>query len=321
MLTKFEIGPNSTLVKASASSKNITWIEVYQPTDEERQQLLAEFGIALPLHHEMHQLEFSNRFYQENDSLYLSVHVVTKAAPLPESHVITFILNKQILVTLRYSDPNPIESFIEQLEKRKFYARDSFEVFMLLLNKIVGTVADIFELIDEKAEDLSIYLIGSSQGFASSSQSKYLNKTLLEINYLESLLGKCYQSLSSLRLLIAFFDETQHELFTEEDCKRLDTITHDIDSLTKHAEHLTQKFNFQLQSTLGLINVEQTQIIKIFTVLAMVFMPPTLIASIYGMNFHNMPELAMDFGYPCAVGAMILTALGPYYFFKRKGWI
>ncbi len=269
----------------------------------------------------MHQLEFSNRFYQEDEALYLSIHVVTKAAPIPESHVITFILSKNILITLRYSDPNPIEMFIEQLGRRKFYAKDSFEVFLLLLNKVVGTVADIFELIDEKAEELSSFLVGSSQGFSRSKQNKQLSKTLLDINYLESLLGKCYQSLSSLRLLVSFFDETQHELFSSEDCRRLDTLTQDIDSLTKHAEHLTQKFNFQLQSTLGLINVEQTQIIKMFTVLAMIFMPPTLIASIYGMNFKFLPELDFKFGYPAAIGLMLITALVPYYLFKRKGWI
>ncbi len=182
-------------------------------------------------------------------------------------------------------------------------------------------MADVFELIDEKSDELSVYLVGSSQGFAKTKQNKYLSKTLREINYLESLLGKSYQSLSSLRLLIAFFDETQHDIFTPEECKRLETMTQDIDSLAKHAEHLVQKFNFQLQSTLGLINVEQTQIIKIFTVLAMVFMPPTLIASVYGMNFKFMPELNVLFGYPAAIGLMVFTALIPYYLFKRKGWI
>ncbi len=321
MLTKFVVGPAGTLGKATDDFTNIVWIDVYSPSAQERESLLKDYNVALPLHHEMHQLEFSNRFYQENDALYLSLHVVTKAAPLPESHVITFILSKNILVTLRYSDPNPIESFINQLDRRKFYAKDSFEVFLLLLNKVVGTVADIFEIIDEKAEELSLFLVGSSKGVINPKQSKYLNKTLLEINYLESLLGKGYQSLSSLRLLIAFFDETQHDLFSHEECKRLETLNQDIESLSKHAEHLTQKFNFQLQSTLGLINVEQTQIIKIFTVLAMIFMPPTLIASIYGMNFHHLPELALKFGYPAALSLMAITAFVPYLIFRRKGWI
>ncbi|MGD9592224.1 MAG: CorA family divalent cation transporter [Candidatus Berkiella sp.] len=321
MLTKFELGDSGLLLKAADSAKRVVWIDVLSPSAKERAALKNEYNIDLPLHHETHQLEFSNRFYHENDALYLSVHVVTKASPLPQSHIITYIHNKNVLVTLRYSDPNPIETFIEQLETRKFYAKDTFEVFLLLLNKVVGTIADIFEIIDEKAEELSIFLVGSTQSVSKSNQNKHLNKTLLDINYLESLLGKSYQSLSSLRLLISFFDETQHDMFSAPECMRLDSLAQDIESLSKHAEHLTQKFNFQLQSTLGLINVEQTQIIKIFTVLAMIFMPPTLIASIYGMNFKFMPELFLSYGYPLALTLMIITALVPYRLFKRKGWI
>ncbi len=322
MITYLEIGPNNMLMRAQHHSKeSAVWLDVFQPTPEERQQLLNDYNIVLPLHNEMHQIEFSNRFYYENDALYLSVTVITKAAPLPESHVITFVLTKNRLFTLRYTDPNPIEIFINQLEVRKNYATDSFSVFLLLLSKIVGSIADVFELIEDQSEDLSLKLVGSTDSLLKNKQSKFLNKTLREINYLQCLLGKCYQSLASLTLLIAFFDEVQQDMFSKDEITKFQTISQDIDDLTKHGDHLTQKFNFQLQSTLGLINIEQTQIIKIFTVLAMVFMPPTLVASIYGMNFHDIPELSWKYGYEYGLVLMLSTALLPYLFFKRKGWI
>ena len=322
MITYLEIGPNNMLMKAQRHSKeSAVWLDVFQPTPEERQRLLDDYNIVLPLHNEMHQIEFSNRFYYENDALYLSVTVITQAAPLPESHVITFVLTKNRLFTLRYSNPNPIEIFINQLDVRKNYATDSFSVFLLLLSKIVGSIADVFELIEDQSEDLSLKLVGSTDSLLKNKQSKFLNKTLREINYLQCLLGKCYQSLASLTLLIAFFDEVQQDMFSKDELAKFQTISQDIDDLTKHGDHLTQKFNFQLQSTLGLINIEQTQIIKIFTVLGMVFMPPTLVASIYGMNFHDIPELSWKYGYEYGLILMLSTALLPYLFFKRKGWI
>ncbi len=322
MITQYEIGPENILVKSMHHYKETTvWLDVLQPTADERQQLLDDYNISLPLHNEMHQIEFSNRFYYENDALYLSVTIITKAAPLPESHVITFVLTKNRLFTLRYSNPNPIENFTSQLAQRKYFAKDSFSVFLLLLNKLVGAVADIFEIIEDQSEDLSLKLVGSTETLLNSKQNTFLNHTLREINYLQCLLGKCYQSLSSLSLLIVFFDEVQQDMFSKEELQKFETLTQDINDLMKHGDHLSQKFNFQLQSTLGLINIEQTQIIKIFTVLAMVFMPPTLIASIYGMNFHHMPELDTIYGYPIAIFVMLLTALLPYFFFKKKGWI
>jgi magnesium transporter len=99
------------------------------------------------------------------------------------------------------------------------------------------------------------------------------------------------------------------------------TLSRDVLSLSDHATFLTTNINFLLDATLGLINIEQTGIIKIFSVAATVFLPPTLIASIYGMNFEHMPELALKFGYPLSIGLMILSAVLPYYFFKRKGWL
>ena len=135
-------------------------------------------------------------------------------------------------------------------------------------------------------------------------------------NTLESLISMTYQSLSSLDMLINYLEQSILPNLVD-----FKALKRDIFSLLKQADYLNQKVVFQLDSTLGLINIEQMGIVKIFTVLAMVFMPPTLIASIYGMNFKYMPELSFYFGYPILLGVMTLSAYFPWVIFRRKGWI
>lgn len=321
MITKYTFDQQNTLVEASENSASICWIDILNPTAKERQTLKAENNIILPLHHELYQLEFSNRFYEENNALYLSIHVITKASPIPESHIVTLILSKTILVTVRYSDPNPIHDFITELKQRHIAGKNHFDIFMLLLDKFIGRVADIFELIGEETDILGAKLIGSIDNTKHADHAESLNVTLRNINYLQILISKAYQALSSLNLLTAYVHESQKTFFSETWQTGFDIIVQDISSLHNHGEYLTQKLGFQLQSTLGLINIEQTHIVKIFTILAMIFMPPTLIASIYGMNFQNMPELHSQYAYPVILILMTLSALVPYLFFKRKKWI
>lgn len=315
------LGKQDMLVQMEEPLEQAIWVDVLEPTHAERQLIANAFNVFLPLHHEMHQIEHSNRFYEENGAIYLSANLITKAAPVPESHVVTFVLTKTKLITLRYSDPNPILSFIQQIDIRHYSAKNHLDIFLLLLDKIVGTVADIFELIGDQTDTLALTLIGSIAESSPPKHGKNLNKTLRDINFLQNLLSKAYQCLSSLRMLIDYFEDNQDKVFNEKVVHPQKTLNNDIQILTKHGEYLSQKLSFQLQSSFGLINIEQTQIIKVFTVLAMVFMPPTLIASIYGMNFHHMPEIGSTYGYPITLVLMFGSSFLPYQFFKRKGWI
>src|SRR5689334_9141839 len=128
MIAKFVIGPQDALMKSQEALSKSVWIDLLTPTGEEREMVEKEIKMELPLHHEMYQIEFSNRFYIENEAVFLSINVVTKASPVPESHVVTFILTKNQLITLRYSDPNPIQTFSETIEHRKCYVQDSFDI-------------------------------------------------------------------------------------------------------------------------------------------------------------------------------------------------
>lgn len=320
MITNFKIREGQ-LVKCAKDAKNIIWSDVFQPSQKDRDIITDQTQALLPFRNEMHQIEFSNRFYEENNALFLSANVITKALPFVETHVITFVLTKERVISLRYSDPNPIKNLISKLNMHEYSAESPCDVFFLILDSIVGSIADIFELIDEQIDQLSHKLISTIAPHSHKDHASILNKLLRDINYLENLSSKGYQSLSSIALLLGYFEQNKDKITTEDLTQQFASLSKDIQCLQKHAEHLLQNLGFQLQSTLGQINAEQTHIIKIFTVLAMVFMPPTLIASIYGMNFKHMPELSTLYGYPIALVAMLLASFLPYQFFKRKKWI
>lgn len=320
MITKLEIDSRGLLVQSAKPLGEVKWIDVLAPSQEEYEQIEAALKIKVPLHHEMHQIEFSSRFYEENNALYLSAVVVTKVAPMPESHVITFIITQSQLISLRFSNPNPIKTFIDQLDRHSRCPKDHIDILIELLDSLVGRVADIFELFEEKTELMALGLKATMRE-GSKGNGNVLNETLHEINDLENVLSKCYQSLSSLQLLAGFYQHSHEKLFGVDITSRLISLKQDVKAMLSQGEFLTQKLEFQLETTLGLINIQQTHIIKTFTVLAMIFMPPTLVASIYGMNFKFMPELNLMIGYPLALVLMVISGLMPYLFFKRKGWL
>lgn len=321
MITNIYISPGGSLTKSAAASATLAWIDVMNPTPEERKAVEAQMGITLPQRSELLQIEFSNRFYVEDGCLFMAVNLVTKVAPYPESHMATIIVTPKAILTLRYSDPHPIQSLLDQIDQRKFEVKNYLYVLVILLETFVGKVADLFELVGERSDQIVTMLVKSINTKMNKNHSESLNKILREINSLENLLSKGYQSLSTVNLLVGFYEQNDDEHQENYVIKNIDIVKKDVHSLLKHGEYLSQKLSFHLQSTLGLINIEQTQIVKMFTVLAMVFLPPTLIASIYGMNFKFMPELNSVYGYPLALVLMVASTFIPYKFFKKKGWI
>lgn len=321
MIADFIKDESGNLVKQEAYSKTAPiWSDVVNPTREERTLIESQTGVVLPQHNETIQIEYSNRFYEEHGALFLSINVLVKAAPFPESHVITFILTKDRIISLRYSNPSPVSTLIGKLQRREYHVNDHFDVLILLLHEVVGSVANIFEMLGTSTDLLALSLMQTIDNTKRRDHGRLLNKALIEISRFENVLSKGYQSLSSLNLLISYFERSNNDLLLNYS-KRFDSLTRDVTGLIKNSEYLSHKLGFQLDSTLGLLNIEQTYIIKIFTVLAMVFMPPTLLASIWGMNFHHMPELDLKYAYPVGLTLMLLSSLLPYRFFKSKGWI
>ncbi|RCK22747.1 magnesium transporter [Thalassospira profundimaris] len=293
------------------------WIDLLSPTLDEIHDIEERFGIEVPTREEMQEIELSSRLYDEEGALFMTVSVLTRATTdAPQTTAVTFILVKKTLITLRYADPVPFKTFIRRVKRSPSLANSAEAVLFGLLEQIVDRLADLMEQTATDLENLSNQVFASPEDIASDQDHR---ETLRQIGRTGNLSGKAKDSLLNLHRL-GLFLSTQTRL--KKDAKaRLKVISRDIVSITEHANFIANKVTFLLDATLGMISLEQNNIIKIFSVAAAAFLPPTLIASIYGMNFEFMPELGWEFGYPVAIGLMILSAVLPLWYFKRKGWL
>jgi magnesium transporter len=292
------------------------WIDLLDPALHELRDIEQRFGIEVPTREEMQEIELSSRLYEEDGGLFMTVSLLNRAATNePETTAVTFIMVKKTLITLRYADPVPFKTFARRVNRYPALASSADAVLLGLLEQIVDRLADIMELAMADLEKISNMVFAKEDEAADQDH----HETLRRIGRAGNLASKAKDSLLNLNRM-ALFLNTQAR-FKKDAKTRLKTLSRDILSITEHANFVANKVTFLLDATLGMINLEQNNIIKIFSVAAAAFLPPTLIASIYGMNFEFMPELHWEFGYPIAIALMILSAVLPLWYFKRKGWL
>jgi magnesium transporter len=299
---------------------NTVWVDLLEPSIEEERAVERELGIEIPSREEMREIETSSRLYEENGALYMTT---TTAARLdtarPESTAITFILANGRLITNRYIDTRPFRNFIAYAERHPTSCISSVTIFAGLIEAITERIADTLERV---GNDLDLVSGNIFQTDPAANKSKRDLRGLLErIGFNGELNSKARESLVSLARLLVFVQQTGNIAMNDEHRSRFRSIASDAAALSDHASFLGSKVSFLLEATLGLINLEQNNIIKIFSVAAVMFMPPTLIASIYGMNFQHMPELSWPLGYPLALLLMSASIGGIYVYFKRRGWL
>jgi magnesium transporter len=227
---------------------------------------------------------------------------------------VTFILAGGRLVTVRYHEPKPFATFPVRAEKIALGCVDGVTVLLGLLDAVVDRLADILEVVGRDVEKVSRKVFQDTGGPGTGPDYRGV---LREIGRQGELVSQIHDSLITLERLIAF----QGAVGGKETRTRGKTLGRDTRFLTEHANFLAQKITFLLDATLGMISIEQNAIIKIFSVAAVIFLPPTLVASIYGMNFAVMPELGWLFGYPFALALMVLSAVLSYWIFKSRGWL
>jgi magnesium transporter len=300
------------------------WIDVADPLAWEAPLVRAATGIDLPTRADMVEIEASSRVYREGGASFMTaLLVVGLDSDSPGSVPVSFILTPERLVTVRYSDPQPFRNFSAFCE-RTALPPTPMGVLLGLLDAIVDRTADILERMGADIDGLSstVFALRSPSGRRLSTED--LTMILRRIGQANFVLNKVHDSLQTLQRMTSFLAVPSRDLaFDAEEISReeLKSITRDLVSLDQNASYLSANVGFLLDAALGRISIEQNAIIKIFSVAAVVFLPPTLVASIYGMNFEVMPELAWDFGYPWAIGLMVLSALLPYLYFKRRGWL
>ncbi|MDE1149761.1 MAG: magnesium transporter CorA family protein [Azospirillaceae bacterium] len=254
----------------------------------------------------------------------MTVRVLTRQAPLgPSLADATFILTPKHLVTVRYLDTTPFRTFTGRVDQGSGdLPSDPEGILLALLGAIVGRVADVLEEVKEGMDTLSRAVFSQGEELSPSIIDADLQSALKRIGRSGDLASRVRESLHSLARAVMFLKAAEKAAPIAPETKvTLNTLNGDIQSLLDYNGYLAQTAQFLLDSTLGLINIQQNAIIKIFSVAAVIFLPPTLIASIYGMNFKHMPELDWVFGYPGALCLMVVSAILPYWYFRRRGWL
>ncbi len=307
-------------VEADALPPEAIWIDMKTPSPGEDKAVERLVGIEIPTREDMQEIEASSRLYIENGARYMTATLMCAAdSQAPRTTPVTFILTDHRLVTVRYDEPKPFTLIAAKLARSCPANITGDGILLELLDGVIDRCADILERAGAEVDSVSSQIFEPS---AERGHARTYSQILLAIGKKGDLTSKVRESLVSIGRLISFvLVETDTGRWSKEQKAQFKTQQRDVSSLTDQASSLSNKITFVLDAMLGVVNLEQNNIIKLFSVMAVVLMPPTLIASIYGMNFKFMPELEHPWGYPIAVLAMIFAAIGPYLFFKWKRWL
>jgi magnesium transporter len=299
------------------------WIDLLNPTKEEEVLVERALGVAVPTREEMSEIEASSRLYHEGGAYYMTAVVLSQADAANGSLAatpITFILAGDRLVTVRYAEPRGIKIFLSRMQKGDAPCTGGAAVLVGLLEAIVDREADRVEHLQAEVDRLSQSIFGIRGG--ERTRARRFDVSIRAIGREGELTSKSRESLLTLGRLLTWLAHVMSERADDKALRaRVKTAQRDVSSLADHIGYLSSKITFLLDATLGMINNEQNSIIKIFSVLAVALMPPTLVGTVYGMNFRHMPELGWLFGYPMALALMVISAVLPWLYFKRKGWL
>ncbi len=299
----------------------VLWVDLENPTAEEELRLKLQLGVTIPTSEEIWKNHVLNRMYTEGGISYMSAAVISKVnTPYPETRAVTFIMSSNYLVTLRHVSPTSFKNFSQRIQSHPQYFSSGAAVLEGLLEEIITRVAHNSELVVDQLDNLSHRIFDTQVAEDSSKNPSLVMKDVLRrLGGCADLNSKINESLHSISRLLSYFKGMQKDNKHLEE--EIDILIKDVASLTKQTAFLADKITFQMDATLGMINVQQNMIIKIFSVVTVFFLPPTLVSSIYGMNFEHMPELAWPQGYPMALLLMLLFALTPFWYFRRKKWL
>jgi magnesium transporter len=329
MLTAYRLGEKGleevVTSDPSAVPADIAWVDLHQPTlDEDR---IAERFLAaqIPSREETEEIEFSSRFYAEDGAVFMTASLLTgvdqgKAMLAP----FTVIVAGDRIATVRYDDLRAVRQFINRAVKPGSGCTTTPAVFLGLVEAIVDRTADVLERISKDVDKINQEVFAPRRDISRQTvQAGRRLEALIEAIGVQGDLGaKARESLASLERLVQYAGLAVPLINAKGSSRsRLKAAGRDIKSLEDHVDFLSNKITFLLDATLGLINVQQNEVIRILTVATTVFFPPTLLGTMWGMNFHFMPELSWPLGYPAAILAMAASAVLPYLYFKRRGWL
>jgi magnesium transporter len=314
-----------TLVEGGALPAGAVWIDLLDPSAAERDTVERAVGVSLPTREEMQEIEPSSRLYSENGVLFLTATALVRAdEPDPDGDPITFVLTKDRLVTIHYTELWPVRACAERLQRGGVTGAD--DILIALLDTFIDRIADLLERASSTLDEVSkrIFAAPGRRVGRQRADRPDLQVALRRLGHEEDIISTARESLLSLNRAVRFASPVLMDRAKAEgrDIRgALRDLRADIASLAEHATFESGKISFLLSASLGMINMDQNRIIKIFSIVAVVLLPPTLVATIYGMNFAHMPELAWHFGYPMALVTMVVSAILPYLYFRHRNWL
>lgn len=307
------------ILEGAPIAPDAIWVDLYNPSVAERQAVNALLGMDLPTRADMEEIEVSSRLYTEDGGVFMTALVLSNAdSDRPVADVVTFVLAREKLITIRYIDPQPFRTFAARCERAMVAAPKAEGVLNALLDVIVDRMADVLERVGADVEGISHEIFSAN---APGSGRRDFQGVLRRLGARHDLTGKMRECLLTMSRMLTFLSAAIDSKASKEARAHVKSLSRDVQSLLDHSSFIASKLGYLQDGTLGLINNEQNNIIKIMSVAAMVFLPPTLIASIYGMNFHYMPELDWPAGYFVSIVLMVVSAVVPYLWFKRRGWL
>jgi magnesium transporter len=295
------------------------WVDLRDPTADEEQLVESALGIDVPTREEMSEIEASNRFYEEKGALYMTATVVTKLdTDQPERTQVTFILTGSKLVTNRYIDPLPFRRFVAYAARHNSMATSGAMVLAGLVEAIVNRIADVLEKVGADVDAVSSKIFFRSYD---SSAPLDFRHVLERIGQSGDLVSKASESLVSLTRLLGFAQQSGNTQVTQDSRARLRTLSRDVLAMSDHSNFLSNKVQFLLDATLGMVSIDQNNVVKIFSVVAVFFLPPSVVVGFFGMNFERMPWLHEPWGVSASIALMLVSAVAPYLYFKRRRWL
>ncbi len=319
-------GPNcdgSPLEVAAAAriADDVVWIDLLEPTREEEALVERFIGSNVPTRADLAEIEPSSRLYERQGTLYLTMSTLTGIDEgEPTSSPIGFILTPSHLVTVRYADPRPFRLLAEHMKREPDLATEAVHLFIRLLDAVVDRLADEIERVSAEIEKISKHIFKRGMEERRIPAAR-LTALLTRIGRAQSLLAKIRETAVSTSRLIHFLAASNRVRQLEDERDHVGSIAADLAALIDHSSFLSEQLTFQLDASLGLISIEQNAAMKLFSWAALVFLPPTLVAGIYGMNFEHMPELKWLYGYPMALAIMLVSGVAPWLYMKKRGWI
>jgi magnesium transporter len=306
---------------AADALSGAVWVDLLEPSRDEEVLIERLLAIEVPTRDELKDIEPSSRLFTDGNAAYMTASLMVKAeSELPHLTDVAFILTADRLLTVRYAEPRSFALFKGAMHRIPGGCSSPTVMITRLLETVADRTAEILEIAVARVDKLSLEVFGDKRHL-SRRPSRYLEDRLVQVSALHRLLAKARDSLVSLARVLTFLNALPALQSDRESLELCRTVTRDVQSLLEHANFVAGNITFLLDASLGLINLEQNSIIKIFSIASVVLLPPTLIASIYGMNFEFMPELHVTYAYPLALGAMVLSAILPFFFFRWKGWL